>query len=246
MNNIDFNNAQSNFDFFQTPEHHCQFIYDNCKTDKILNVLDVCCGLGSLSKLFYKNNHKITLIELNESFIPFLKSEYPKATIINKDFLSIDMIDKFDVIVCNPPFNTKSINKIYKLFFVKLLSMIHKNTKLFFICPNMFIRNQSKIKASYDFRNKPLSYNEFILENKFHPAFYYLEHYGFVQLDSLDFQFEYTGIKKMEGYKINNNIISEYDKNIFMINETYDIRFLRDIKDFKHTKTHCVLLQITF
>ena len=36
------------------------------------------------------------------------------------------------------------------------------------------------------------------------------------------------------------------DNNKYIINETYDIRFLRDIDDFKTTSCKCILLKITY
>ena len=36
------------------------------------------------------------------------------------------------------------------------------------------------------------------------------------------------------------------DNNKYIINETYDIRFLRGIDDFKTTSCKCILLKITY
>ena len=41
--------------------------------------------MGSLVDPWYKNDHDITLIELNEKLIPFLKVKYSLANIINDD-----------------------------------------------------------------------------------------------------------------------------------------------------------------
>ncbi len=239
--------AQQHFDFFQTPSDHCQYIFDQCKSEIRLNVLDVCCGLGSLSKLFYDSGHQITLIETNNDFIPYLKTSFPNATIINKDFLSEELNETYDIILCNPPFNTDSIKKIYKLFFVKLLSLLKNRTKLFFICPNMFIRSQHKIKLNLDLLKQPSLYRDFVKEYKIEPAICYMNKYQFIQLDSLDFTFDRQCVKKMKRININlDDNIQEIDKNIYMINETYDIRFLRDITNFEKTKIHCILLMISY
>ena len=112
-------NAKKQYDFYETPSHHADFIYNQCKTGEKMNVLDICCGLGSLSKPFYVNGHNVTLIEINNSFIPYLNQNYPKAKIINDDFFNmktIDQIDQIDIILCNPPFNAESMPKVYMTF----------------------------------------------------------------------------------------------------------------------------------
>ena len=246
MKDLVLTKAQNNFDFFETPEHYSKFIYDNSVSDNKLKILDVCCGLGSLSKMFYENGHDITMIELNNDFLPYLKENYPNANIIHDDFLKMKIKNDFDIIVCNPPFNTTTIKKIYKLFFVKILELINFNTKVYFICPNMFIKNQLKIKTNINYDNRPTEYLNFVKDNKMHPAIYYLNTYGFIQLDSYDFTFDKQCLKKMKLLDINNNEdILEVENNEFMIRETFDIRFLKDITDFKFTKTHCILLRIS-
>lgn len=245
MNTNILENAKQKFDFFETPDDHCKFIYDDCNHERELNVLDVCCGLGSLSKRFYDNNHNVTMIELNQEFIPFLKNTFPNANIINENFFELNLNKKFDVILCNPPFNTPKIKKIYRLFFVKLLSLISVETKLYFICPNMFIRNQNKIKLNDIFLTKASLYNEFIQENNFEPAIFQMNRYNFIQLDSLDFNFDRVCLKVMKSLNLNEEI-TEFENKIFMINGSFDIRFLRDIKNFKYTNIHCILLRITY
>jgi len=158
--------AKNEFDFFETPSHHSEFIYNdyNCN-DKILNVLDICCGLGSLSQIIYLNNHNITLVEMNADFIPHLKNKYPKANIINHNFLTLELKNYYDIILCNPPFNTKEIRNIYKFFFIKILKLMNSKTHFYFICPNMFIQNQIKINLNIDFKNDKYQHIEFFKEN---------------------------------------------------------------------------------
>ena len=73
--------AQEQFDFYETPKKHSYTIYNDNKPSSKLNVIDICCGLGSLVQPWYDNGHNITLIELNGDFIPILKEKYPKAKI---------------------------------------------------------------------------------------------------------------------------------------------------------------------
>jgi phospholipid N-methyltransferase len=241
-------NAQTEFDFFETPSHHSEFIYNDCNcNDKILNVLDICCGLGSLSQIFYLNNHNITLVEMNADFIPHLKNKYPKANIINHNFLTLELKNDYDIILCNPPFNTKEIRNIYKFFFIKILKLMNSKTHFYFICPNMFIQNQIKINLNIDFKNDKYQHIEFVKENHKEPASFYFNRFGFIQLDSMDFSFDRQCIKKMKQLNIiTDDEIIEYSKNQYLINLPiiYDMRFIKNIFDFEKTKMKCVLIKV--
>ena len=76
------NNAQEKYDFFET--------YANYNPKHIMRVIDICSGLGSLIKPWYDNGHNITLIELNEDFIPILQLNFPTARILKEDYLSFN------------------------------------------------------------------------------------------------------------------------------------------------------------
>ena len=244
MNKNILDKAQTNYDFFETPLNHSKFIYDDVKKSG-LKVLDVCCGLCSLSDIFYNDeDNEITLIELNDDFIPYLKQKYPRAKIINDDFLTLNLTNEYDIILCNPPFNT-GIKKIYIVFFMKLLNLLNINTKLYFICPCTFLINSIKINLDVSFDNI-YSHIDFVKENKQEPAKFYFEKFNFIQIDSSDFYFNKPLIKYMIETKIiKDNDIIEYIDNRYMLNETYDIRFLRNIKNFKNTSVKCILLRIT-
>ena len=91
---------------------------------KKLKVTDICCGMSPLVDPWYQDDHDVTLIELNEKLIPFLKVKYPLANIINDDFLTMDIsLDNYDVILCNPPFNTE-IKKVYIHIFLQNINTI--------------------------------------------------------------------------------------------------------------------------
>ena len=150
----------------------------------------------------------------------------------------------YDIILCNPPFNTDKIKGIYKLFFMKILKLLNKQTKFYFICPNMFVSNQIKINLDIKFDTNR-NYIEFIKSNNQYVASFYYEKFGFIQLDSLDFSFNKTLYNKMLEMKIITEYDLLFDEKHFVINETYDIRFLRHIRDFKTTSISCILLRIS-
>ena len=72
--------AQEQFDFYETPKKHAYTIYDDCKAHHQLNVIDICCGLGSLVQPWYDNGHNVTLVELDDNFIPILKQNIQRQT----------------------------------------------------------------------------------------------------------------------------------------------------------------------
>ena len=65
--------AKTRYNFYETPIHHGKYIYELHNPKNKLKIIDICCGMGSLVDLWYKNDHDITLIELNEKLIPLLK-----------------------------------------------------------------------------------------------------------------------------------------------------------------------------
>ena len=116
-----FKKAQTDFDFYETNGKHANLIYENCRSSTKLKVIDICSGLESLIKPWYDNDHDITLIELNEDFIPILKLRFPKAKIITVDYLTYVDNEQYDVYLCNPPFNDDN-ETIYPYFSAKYYS----------------------------------------------------------------------------------------------------------------------------
>ena len=228
------NDAQKDYDFFETPKEHAEYIYNQCKSNYKLNVLDICCGLGGLSKPFYDNDHNITLIELNDNFIQYLQEQYPKATLINKNYLEIDDLPNMDIILCNPPFNTNDTPRIYIYFLIKIMSTMNINAKVYFICPQTVINHNINIEHEVDYWTKQ-SQSDFID----HYNIYKL--YGFIDISLSDLRFNKRIIRDLIEMKIidktffdDNNVIQPY----------YYIKMLRKINNFKHTKVNCILMSI--
>ena len=99
----------------------------NYNPQHTIRVIDICAGLGSLVKPWYDNGHDITLVELNDDFIPVLKQRFPKARIIKADYLTYTDNETYDVYLCNPPFNDENVT-IYSYFFVKYYNHLHQQT----------------------------------------------------------------------------------------------------------------------
>ena len=233
--------AQEQYDFYETPTQHAHKIYNDYKPSYMLDVLDICCGLGSLVQPWYDNGHNITLIELNNDFIPILKNKFPRAKILNIDFLKTNIDNDYDIYLCNPPFNTKDEKFIYVSFFCKILNMMSDYSILYFICPKMFYKNQNKIKIENEITNNYdiLSY---IKENNEMPAKYYYDKYNLIELHSNEFRFNKAMIKRM----VKNNIIGNdfIDEETNMINPYFEFRYLGNIFDFETTNCKCGLFKI--
>ena len=236
-----FKHAQDQYDFYETPAHHSINIYNDYNPKYKVNVIDICCGFGSLCQPWYDNGHNITLVELNNNFIPILKEKYPKANIINMDFLTSNLDEYYDVYLCNPPFNTNSEKQIFVQFFCKILMHMKDDATLYFICPKMFYKNQNKIKIEYEIINR-FTLLDYIKENNDMPAHYYYNKYGVIELDSDGFRFNHAMLKRIKSKGIiDDDFISDED---FMINPYFEFRYLCNIFDFQKTTCKCGLFKV--
>jgi hypothetical protein len=230
MNKILFN-AEKNYQFFETNSNQSNKIYNDYNPTCKLKVIDICCGLGSLVDPWYKNNHDITLIEFNSDFIPILKEKYPKATIIKADYLNYENNELYDVYLCNPPFKLPNIIT-YQYFFVKILNEMQQNSTFYFISPKNFYLKNLKIEED-DLPSCEKSETS-ILFNK----------YKMIELDSTNFRFNKTMVKKMIEMKlINKNFLINFEKR-FMINPYFYFLYIGNVYDFKSTKCRCGLFKI--
>ena len=159
-------------------------IPQECFTYPSLKWLDPCCGAGYFMIILFKKlyaglkkrisddkkrqNHIIEkmlyMVEINEEHIPKLRELFgEKANIYNEDFLK-KKLPKFDIIIGNPPFNSKGIKKvptnkkldklkdgitIWPAFLKHSMSILKKNGYLVMITPSIWMRpDRAKV---YDF-----------------------------------------------------------------------------------------------
>ena len=237
-------NAQDKYDFYETEDIHANHIYANYNPKHIMRVIDICSGLGSLIKPWYDNGHSITLIELNEDFIPILQLNFPTARILKEDYLSFNDNEEYDVYLCNPPFNDKN-EKIYPSFFCKIIQTLNQSAVCYFICPRMFYTNQMLLKIENEYNNQ-FELISYIKENKTMPPKYYFDRYGYIQLYSTEFRFNKNMINKMIDKKIIDIDFLTYDEDdkLFIINPYFEFQYLGNIFDFKMTKCRCGLFKI--
>ena len=237
-------NAQNKYDFYETKDIHANNIYANYSPKYTMRVIDICSGLGSLVKPWYDNGHNITLIELNDDFIPILQIKFPKARILKEDYLKFIDNEEYDIYLCNPPFNDKG-EKIYPSFFCKILQTLNQSSVCYFICPRMFYINQNLIKIEIEYNNQ-IDLIKFIKENNAMPPKYYFDRYGYIQLYSTEFRFNKNMINKMIDKKNIDSDFITYDKDdkLYIINPYFDFQYLGNIFDFQMTKCQCVLFKI--
>ena len=159
-------NAIVAYDFYPTPLQYGEYMYKeiirNFDSLKDIFILDICCGLLSLSLPFIENitdSTSIGLIDQNPTFCEIIKPLSQLSNINVKEVDFFELPPKFyynshiDVILCNPPFafpiNGKRYENGYLFFFKKILDiMIHQKRgnqcQCFFICPTRYFSKGNK------------------------------------------------------------------------------------------------------
>lgn len=153
---------------FFTPFNIAQFmsrwVLNNRKNIKIL---DPAVGLGVLLRALYSQENKIELIgyDVEENILKNSRELFNKhnisSKIINKDYLLNDWNNKYDGIICNPPYlkfhnfeNKKEsikemkekldisfngFSNMYSLFIIKSIYQLNKNGRIAYIVPYEFL-----------------------------------------------------------------------------------------------------------
>lgn len=172
MLNNDFKNT---FDYYPTPKKLInKMIRFAFKDTKLINKTEISflepnAGKGniiiSLSKYLkrFKIKFKSKLcIEIDkEHFSDLIKIN--KNSLLN-DFLLLDIKEKFDLILLNPPFRNESKQMIYHKHIFKAFNLLNDEGVLVSIIPLSFLNLNSNDKI--DFFNFLKEYNYEIIDNK--------------------------------------------------------------------------------
>lgn len=161
--NIEFENIKEHFDKLNKDESHFATRNDICTpmdlvkemvdsipnsfwNRKNLKILDPCVGNGNfLAYINMKTDLKnLYFNEISDIRINNLKDYFGnKINLTNKDFLTFDENEKFDLIVANPPYakfkDGKRVSKNHNLsreFIKKSLNMLNENGYLLYIVPD--------------------------------------------------------------------------------------------------------------
>ena len=138
-----------------------------------LRWLDPCAGRGYFCIILYKKlfqglkefypddkkrhthitSYMLHMVEFNSTFIPLLKKLFGEnCHIYNLDFLTFQKESKYDMIIGNPPYNSKG-KAIWNTFTEKSLSVLKENGFLTFITPSIWM------KKDHNMYSKLLRYN---------------------------------------------------------------------------------------
>ena len=141
--------------------------------DPTLKWLDPCAGRGYFCIILYKklfqglkefypddkkrHNHitsyMLHMVELNSTFIPLLKKLFGEnCHIYNLDFLTFQKGEIYDMVIGNPPYNSKG-KAIWNTFTEKSLSVLKDKGFLTFITPSIWM------KKDHNMYSKLLRYN---------------------------------------------------------------------------------------
>ena len=138
--------------------------------DKKATILDPCFGEGAFIKACLSKGYtNICGYELDEKLYKTVKEKYPHITLYNKDFLSLNSTQQYDVIIMNPPYiRHEKINELqnygitkeslaendifhqlpksanlYMYFIFKAISLLKDSGELIVIFPCSWLKSRS-------------------------------------------------------------------------------------------------------
>ncbi|OCG48557.1 DUF4942 domain-containing protein [Gilliamella sp. Bim3-2] len=102
--------------FYPTPSRLKSLMFSKIDTYKTRRILDPSAGKGDLLKLFSSNQFELYAIEIDTNLQKILKQD--GFRIVDSDFLTYNGIDKYDLIIMNPPFKNGEKHLLHALNFV--------------------------------------------------------------------------------------------------------------------------------
>lgn len=153
---------------FFTPEEVAEIMVDWVLRNKSLNkVLEPAFGLGVFSRLLLRQNPSLAIKGFDVDPIIFADAnhsfrEFSNVNLILEDYLFNDWSNKYDGILCNPPYfkfhdyenkkaleeikkrlkvNLNGFTNIYTLFLLKSIYQLNKGGKAAYIIPSEFLNS---------------------------------------------------------------------------------------------------------
>lgn len=123
--------------YYPTPKNIVNIMKEYIGDIDSLKILEPSAGMGNIAELF--NNGNLDCIEKEQLNYIILKNK--GLNVINGDFLLYNVIDKYDLIVMNPPYS----NKQWKYHIEHALNAVKQTGSIYAILPSG--------KASSDFKN---------------------------------------------------------------------------------------------
>lgn len=139
-----------------------------------LNILEPAFGLGIFSKALYKLNKQINVVgyDIDKTILSFAKSNLGdlkyKVHIKNEDYLTATWSDKYDGIICNPPYlkfhdydnsslipivnnklkiNLNGFTNLYTLFLLKSINQMNERGRMAYIVPSEFLNSDYGVEV---------------------------------------------------------------------------------------------------
>ena len=161
---------------FFTPENISDFMADwiLANPHKISNVLDPAFGLGAFCHSLLKKNKyiKVTGYDIDDKVLSAAQANFSSqsknVSIQKQDYMSSSWEDKYDGIICNPPYlkfhdynNTNYVadvnthlgtrlngfTNLYTLFLLKSLSQLNSGGRLAYIIPSEFLNSDYGVEV---------------------------------------------------------------------------------------------------
>ncbi len=141
---------------YRTPKDIAELMVKIGETFNPKTILDPACGLGTI--LSYCNfGDKIIGMDINQKVIEYCREKYDNIEFRQFDFLTADLIAKFDLIISNFPCGKVQFQGeneyLEKMFFEKSLSLLNDGGLIICIVPNRFLFS----KHCLDIREKVLA-----------------------------------------------------------------------------------------
>ena len=144
----------------------------NLLSKKTENVVEIGPGMGILTQHLIKNNYEIQTIEIDKESVDYLKSQYKNLSIINDDFLKINIAQKFSFkfsIIGNFPYNISS-QILFQIFenkdqITEVVGMFQKEVAERIACKNgkkrgiLSVLIQTYYNVEYCFSVEPQMFN---------------------------------------------------------------------------------------
>lgn len=156
------------FGQFFTPEPIAQLMIDwLLKSNNVFTLLEPAFGLGIFSRLSLGHKKKIEIkgFEIDPTIFQIAQQNfktYPNIDLLLEDYLFNDWDNRYDAIVCNPPYfkfhdyqnkkalkeitdklkiNLSGFTNIYTLFLLKSIYQLNENGRAAYIIPSEFLNS---------------------------------------------------------------------------------------------------------
>lgn len=127
---------------FFTPHALCRRIVEMAAPEPTESVLDMCCGMGNFFNAL-PNICNASGFDIDPDAVKVARYLYPEADIQLKDIRSYDAIERYDMILGNPPYNLEHERMASQFYyFQKAYEQLNPAGLLVVIVPNTFMQSE--------------------------------------------------------------------------------------------------------